>query len=419
MRAATVIAGCLASCGVAAQEAGTSGCPDGEGCPGVELGAQYLGELHDNLRGGQSTGTAWSHLARAGVLWTVQPATGVASVTSHLSVMAMEGGGISGRRVGDLQGISNIEADSGVRLYEFWTEARFGAGTTSLRGGFLDLNTEFDVPYTSVLFVSPSHGIGSEFGMSGSNGPAIWPSTGLGLRAAGQFGAGSEWRLAVFEGQPGKPDSTPFARVDLTRAEGALLIGEVSLFPDWSNKLQFGGWHYTARFQPLDPGATAGGRDNRGAYALVDLPIARRGATRLDLGLRAGKAAADYNAVGTYLGIAVTASQFADRWPADQVGLAIAHARTTSGWRATTLAGGNAPLRSETSFELSWRHALGDVFALLPHVHYVRQPGAIAGPRDAWVLGVRFEATRTHRWPALAGTTTPSPPRVAQSIHTD
>jgi porin len=411
---------CVLSAAIFFAPAGTARADDAcaieAACPGLVVDASFTSDLFDDVAGGARKGSALSHKGTLGVAWNAPDIGGVAHVTTSLSMMVMTGKGISGSRTGDLQGLNNIEAVKGLRLNEFWAEAHFGAGNASLRSGFLDLNADFDVPETSSLFVSPPHGIGTEFALSGSNGPAIFPVTGLGLRLQGSAREGLEWRVAAYEGEPGKADDDRFAHVHVSRDEGALLTGELSWRPLRGNKLQLGAWQYTARFEPLDPAAAGTRRrGNHGAYALVDMPVGHVGPARLDAALRYGVAAPQFNAVHRYAGLALSATHLATSLPDDAIGFALAHARTSSDWRAAMSADGAAPRDSETSLELIWRHALTGDVALMPHVHFVRSPGAVRDVRDAWVIGMRFEWTHSKRWLTSVQRLDGQPERVAQT----
>lgn len=73
--------------------------------------------------------------------------------------------------------ISNIETGvRATRLYEAWLETGLGE-RGSLRAGLYDLTSEFDVLETANLFIHSAHGIGSDIGLSGLNGPSIFPVT--------------------------------------------------------------------------------------------------------------------------------------------------------------------------------------------------------------------------------------------------
>ena len=320
---ATVMAGVAGLLGAAALPAQDS-CDSGVVCRGFEFEAAYTGEFHEGVHGGLKTGAALSHMGVLAGSWQGASLWNVARFDAGASVMVMAGDSVSAELVGDLQGLNNIEAATGARLYEVWTETRFGAaGSTSLRAGLMDLNGEFDTPETSSLFVGPPHGIGSEFAMSGSNGPAIWPATGLGLRLQGSMARDLEWRVAAYEGQPGKPDDDSFANLRLSRDEGALLVGEMSWKPERVNKLQLGAWRYSAAFPLLDPARAAERRrGNQGAYALIDAPVMQLGASRLDAALRVGTADKDFNPVSHYAGAAITLSNPWLRNSEDAIGVA-------------------------------------------------------------------------------------------------
>ena len=64
----------------------------------------------------------------------------------------------SDRYSGDAQGVTNIEAEQALRLYEFWYEHRLADGL-SLKTGLYDLNSEFDAVDSAALFLNSSHGI--------------------------------------------------------------------------------------------------------------------------------------------------------------------------------------------------------------------------------------------------------------------
>ncbi len=190
---------------------------DAADAPALVIGATYTGDLRRNTTGGLETGTAYSQMLKLGADWSNDTLFQEASLSASASVMYMSGDGISADYVGDLQGLNNIESDTGWRLYEVWTEFAFGGSSnTTVRAGVLDLNAEFDAPETLGLFVAPPHGIGTDFSQSGSAGPSIWPVTGLGVRAAGGWENGLDWRLGVYDGAPGGPDGDDFSHIHVS-----------------------------------------------------------------------------------------------------------------------------------------------------------------------------------------------------------
>ena len=370
-------------------------CADAAACPGLDFTAGYTADLRRNAAGGIGKGNAVSGLLEAGAAWRSATLLPGAFVTTSASLIHVGGDSISGDLVGDLQGLNNIEADAGWYLYDLWSEVSFGARqATSVRAGLLDLNAEFDTSDTAGFFVSPPFGIGTDLAQTGVNGPAVFPVTALGLRVGGGLGESSQWRLAAYEGTPGRTDRHRFATAELAHGEGALLIGELAFAPARLHKLAIGVWSYTASFERIDAGASgndAHGKGNRGAYAMVDAPLGSLGSAQVDGMLRAGVASARYNAVGTYFGGAVVVTNLLSGRPDDGLGIAIAHARTGRQFRAQLAADGGRPAHSETAVELSWRAPLAQWLAVVPGVQWVASPGADRAVRNAFVAGLRFE----------------------------
>jgi porin len=387
-------------------------CGDGA-CPGLDLAAGYTADFRRNTRGGLARGNAASGLFEAGLAWRSDSLLPGAMVTTSASLIHVGGDAISGELVGDLQGLNNIEADAGWYLYDLWTEVSFGARqAASVRAGFLDLNAEFDTSDTAGFFIGPPFGIGTDLAQSGENGPGIFPVTALGLRLGGTLGDELHWRMAAYEGTPGRTDRHRFATASLQEGEGALLIGELDLTPRHLHKLAFGAWTYTTSFEPIDAAVTGDARrrrGNQGAYAMVDAPLGSSGGLRLDGMLRAGLADTRFNAVGTYVGAAMVASNLLASRPDDAIGIAVAHARTGHRFRRLQAFEGGAPARTETAVELTWRAPLVQSLALVPSVQWIASPGADRSRRAAFVAGLRFEVSFERSWTQLARATPAEP----------
>ncbi|HEU5137819.1 MAG TPA: carbohydrate porin [Steroidobacteraceae bacterium] len=380
---------------------------------GLAVSFAYTGDLRRNTTGGLATGTAYSDLLDLGATWTSDKLFSDTRLTTNLSVMHVGGDEISSELVGDLHGVNNIEAPDAWHLYEFWSEFSFGGrGNTSLRLGMLDINADFDTPVTSGLFVGSPHGIGTEFSQTGGNGPSVWPVTGLGIRVAGEWSDALRWRFGAFEGAPGDDDETRFAVFDLAGGEGSLLIGELEYASERVNKMSLGLWSYTAAFERLDSGATAG---NRGAYALVDLPLANIGAAEVDGSLRVGVADARFNAVDRFAGASVVVSHAFAARPGDALGFAVAYGRTGDLYRAVQSLAGVPAARAETSFELTYLSPITSWLMLAPSVQFVSNPGADLAMRDAWVVGLRFELSHEKAWPMFAQRAAQPAPAVART----
>jgi porin len=391
---------------VAPLHAQLAACPPDVPCPGVDFAAGYSGDFRRNTHGGLETGNAVSGLLEAGVVWRSDRLFPGALVTSSASLINVDGEHISGRRVGDLQGLNNIEADAGWYLYDLWTEISFGSrDAASVRAGFLDLNAEFDSSDTAGFFILPSFGIGTDLAQTGENGPAVYPVTALGVRLQGQLADTMQWRLAAYEGTPGRTDRHRLATVDVSRDEGALLIGELDFTPRRLHKLAIGAWGYTAAFERMDAASSGNAtraHGNRGAYALIDAPLGSLGGARVDGVLRVGVAAARFNAVSSYAGAAVVVSGLLPGRPQDGLGMAVAHARTGNAFRGQLASDGGVPARAETTFEVTWRAPLAEWFTVVPGLQWVDSPGADRALSNALVAGVRFEMSWARSWQLMA-----------------
>jgi porin len=399
-----VAVGALCLAAVAPVRADDSSCASDDACRPVELALAYSADWRHNASGGVAVGSAYSGLLEAGV--SVSPVTlrnGI-QFAANASLMYSSGRGVSERFIGDLHGVNNIEAPTGWRAYEVWTEFRFGARRTSLRAGLLDLNAEFDAPATSAHFVGPAHGIGTEFAQTGLNGPSIWPVTGLGVRVAH---SGESWtaRFGAFDAVPGSLERDRFAHIELSGDEGALLAGEVEWQRAGFNKLALGVWSYTAEFDrvaSLIASAPVAARGNRGAYALVDARLGSAGHASLNGFFRVGYADPRFNAIRSYVGVGVVANNIRAARPDDAVGLAFSYGALGEDYRALLEATEGTSRSAEINAELTYRFALGEQFAVLPSLQWIQDPGATGALADAWVFGVRVEMSVSKAMPWLA-----------------
>ena len=377
---------------------------DVDGGSALELNAAYTGDFRRNTTGGMAVGTAYADEIDLGLTWSTDRLFPGAKITSNLAVMYLGGDAISGEFVGDLQGINNIEAPSGWRLYESWVQMSFGESSTSLRAGVLDLNAEFDTPVTQGLFIGSPFGIGTDLSQTGVRGPVVWPTTGLGMRVAGSAGEALQWRLGIYDGAPGAEDDD-FTSARVSSDEGALLIGELEYSSERIHKAALGSWAYTAKFERIDAAlrpAAEPENGNYGLYATFDMALGSAGPVDFDAALRAGTAPAEYNAVDRYCGAAVTATHLWQGRPDDSVGLGVAWAHVGTPYRAVTDLDGTPTMSAETLIELAYRANLTGWLALVPNLQYVADPGALRDPDDAWVVGLRFELAHEHAWQLTA-----------------
>ncbi|MCI4591810.1 carbohydrate porin [Sphingobium sp. BYY-5] len=284
--------------------------------------------------------------------------------------------------VGDAQMVSEIEANGrAVKLYEAWIDQML-APNLSLRAGIYDLNSEFDVLETATLFVGGAHGMGSDIGMSGRNGPSIFPATGLAARALYRPAKGWTIRAAILDGMPGNPEHPSRTSIRLGGGEGALLIGEVEA-PIADGRLLLGHWRYTSSFDRFE-GTHGGG--NAGYYLRGEKTLIEDGDRRVDGFFRLGTAAKHYNMFDRFVSAGFKLGGWIDGRPEDEIGFAMIGAFTSPEYRRANDAG-----RSEIVAEATYRAPLTPWLTIQPDLQYVRNPSADPSIDDAWVIGLRVE----------------------------
>lgn len=349
----------------------------------IELAASYRADLLHNQSGGLATGTRY--LDDLSITLRMEFDSGPRISTVFLNGLYNNGTHFSRDLVGDLQVVSNIEADEAWRLYEAWYE--YGDERWSLRGGLYDLNSEFDVNEAGALFLHSSHGIGADIGQTGRNGPGIFPISALALRAGVALGSG-QLRIAALDAVPGNESDAGSNRIKLDNEEGALLIAEFSQPVGGSMRAWGAYWEYTEEFErPFEAGPPA---DSKGWYIGIE---GSREKARGPVAwfVRYGRANPDVNVFVDYIGAGlVMRSPLASR-NEDRVGVAVASAGAGTPYRRWLAQAGSATRSRETAWELTYRMPVGKYLALQPDIQYVQNPAALDGLGNAVVVGMRFE----------------------------
>lgn len=340
----------------------------------IDFGASYTVDVLSALGGSPLGGTdiaaradAWLDLEGAAV--------GVDTLSARVDVMAVHGPDFSGRRVGLYQTVSSLEGNRLPHIYEAWVQWKPNP-YVSAKAGLIDLNAEFDMQNTGALFVNSAFGIGPDISQSGLAGPSIFPMTSSAVVMRLQYGR-KGLALGVFDALAGARDDPRKLVVRFPGTTGALLIGEARV-PVGTWLLQFGGWHYTTRFEALEP--DRGPALSRGAYGLLEGAVTRK----ISAWIRFGVADARANPVATYVGGGAVATF--GSW---RLGFAAAHARLGRAARQTLFVPDRAR-RSETILELTAQRPLAPWFNIQPDLQYIIHPGWAPGVPNALVAGLRF-----------------------------
>jgi porin len=340
----------------------------------LDFGASYTADMLSAVAGSPSRGTDLVGRADAWLDFD-GPAAGLDTLSARIDFMAIHGPDFSGHRVGAYQTVSSLEADSSPHVYEAWVQWK-PSPNVSAKAGLIDLNAEFDIQNTGALFVNSAFGIGPDISQSGLAGPSIFPMTASALVVRLQGGRKAQ-ALGVFDALAGARDDPRKLAVRFPGTTGALLIAEARV-PVGTWLLQFGGWHYTKRFEalvPAEPLALA-----RGAYAMLEGAVTRK----LSAWVRLGIADARANPVAAYAGGGAVATL--GDW---RLGIAAAHARLGQAARETQVTPGRAR-RAETVLELTAQRPIAPWLNIQPDLQYVIHPGWAPGAPNTLVFGLRF-----------------------------
>lgn len=316
----------------------------------------------------------------------LERAFGWGGATLHAHILN-NSGEIPNDDLGTAQGVDNIEvADQHLRLFEFWVEQGFGGG--SVRAGLYDLNSEFYSNESAGLLIAPAFGIGSELAATGPNGPSIFPSTAIAVRARFDFSEQQSVMLAVLNasaGVPGDPDG-----VDTEFDHGALLIGEYG----WRSSFNFnvGAWTYSEDqddIRELDGFGNPQQERAFGAYATYERPFNEQMTGFVRVGFSDGDTTS-YSS-GWQAGVLIEAP-FASR-PDSQISFGAYQGRFSAKHRDNERDLGVDAADAETGFEITYSDQITPWLRVQPDLQLVLDPGGDRARDELWVAGLRIEIT--------------------------
>ncbi len=349
------------------------------------LHSGYTGELWYARNGDETSHNVY--LDNFDIVFDATEPWGLDDTRIHAYGLYNNGSSLSESSVGDLQVISNIETGvQAFRLYEAWIESGVG-NDASLLFGLYDLNSEFDALDTASLFINSAHGIGSEIGLTGNNGPSIFPVTSLAARLLWEPAGDWAFRVAALDGVPGDPNDPEATRVQLGGGDGVLLIAEGERRFGIA-KLLAGSWAYSAEFDRWDD-ASARSTGNAGVYLRGESAIVSDEAG-VSLFGRIGWANPQFNIVDLFASFGMTWTGLLPGRPDDTLGLAIAHARAGRHYRRSAAGGGAVSARAETNYELTWHVPLTGRLSVQPDIQYIANPGLDPDRDHAWAFGLRM-----------------------------
>lgn len=351
----------------------------------------YIGDLLHNASGGIRNGSAYLQNVDATIEFDVGRIIGGGGGSLFAYLLWNDASTFSDRYPGDAQGVSNIDAERALRLYEFWYEHRL-ADLLSLKIGLYDLNSEFDAVDSAALFLNSSHGIVPTYSQTGESGPSIFPVTSLSARLQWEFGKGNLLRYAILDAVPGDPENPSATAVKLSSREGVLHALEYNRSFSEALRLGLGAFSYSAEFEAIRESNAVGNvlkrSGNNGWYGFAEGTASFGAANRQTLSafIRYGTANGALNPFDRYIGAGMMLSGFVPRRSDDQIGVSVATARCGTDFRAA-----NNARSHETAFEFTYVLPVAERLQIQPDLQYILNPGADPELDNALVIGVRLE----------------------------
>jgi porin len=348
---------------------------------GLDIEAIYTADIMSNVSGGLRKQTDF--LGNMDITFTLDGAKAynIEGSTIFLYLLNNHGERFDADNIGSVQGTNNIEVSNRTtKLYEAWIEQNLFDDRISFKAGLYDLNSEFYVTDSSDLFINPTFGIGTDMSQSGVNGPSIFPTTSLGLRAKWQPEEKKYIMVAAMDGVPGDPAHPDGTHILLGNGDGELY----TLEGGWklgNLRLALGSWYYTSEAEDLLNAAIT--HHNKGIYSLAEKEISDNGTVFVRMGLANG----DVNQTDFAWATGMHIKNIVANRPDGQLGLAISGAHNSESYKKST----SLAHSMETGLEITYSDQLMPWLRIQPDVQYIVNPGTSPNIDNSLVVGLRFE----------------------------
>lgn len=328
--------------------------------------------------------------------------TGRKNTTAFLHILSNRGDKPGAHSSRLPHGVDNIETPANgntTKLFQAWLQQSFLDDRISVLAGLYDLNSEFYATESSAMFTHPTFGIGAEFAGTGKNGPSIFPTTSFGIRLKTVPAPGYYLQAVTLDGVPGDPNNPEGTFVKFNEGDGALNVIEAGIplgLPEnaHNNKLAFGVWQYTLRFDDIldvDANGNPVQRISHGVYAILEKVLKYKPGSnneQIKSFLRIGQTEGDTTQFDLALSAGLIFTGVFTGREQDELGIAYAQERNSEKYRA---ASGNT-VHAERSFELGYRYRAMPGLVIQPFVQYLQNHSADMSQDKTWWLGVRMEA---------------------------
>ncbi len=229
---------------------------------GVEWDLIYTGEVLRNFSGGIDRGGAYRGDVSLYLSLSTEEAGWWDRGEFFLHVQQEHGNGITERKVGDFQVLSNIDADDFSQLSEVWYRHVSSGGRYWLKAGKQDAAADFAYTLFGGEFINSSPGFSPTIPL------VTYPDPDWGVAMEVSLSRRIAVRAGVYQG---RPDGGRSVGATMRGLFGPMLMVESSFdFTLWENpgELRLGFWYNGDTFQHLDGAGVSNGAS--GMYAVWD-----------------------------------------------------------------------------------------------------------------------------------------------------
>jgi porin len=367
-----------------------------------QLNLLYTGELWNNAQGGIRQGTTYMYNADAQLSVDTDLAFGWTGGRFVLEGFYQSHNSVSSSYVNGADWQSSIDS-GGVamfRLYQVYYDQTIGS--TDIRFGIYDLETEFSVTKPMQLFLGKSltwNTALDEAGtapQSGVIGPGNFPYTPLALRIRETINNHWSIQAVIADGAADNPNNPAQNAVLFSSQYGALGIAEVDYTPVPFTKLMAGIWGLTSKL-PTNNQFNADGspREIYGEEGLyfggTTRLYAGQGRRGLDGFFTVGYSSPESTNVNQSFNTGLVYTGLFAARPFDKVGISVAENANPNSYRQAQIALGDAVTRYETNFEVTYRAKINSWLTVQPDIQYIIHPGYDPTVKNDLLIGLHFE----------------------------
>ncbi len=283
--------------------------------------------------------------------------------------------------VGDFQGVSNIEAEANLRLFQFWYKHSFKKFSFLL--GQHDMNSDFTNSETGGEFINSSFGIQPV--ISSNVSTSIFPVATLGIVLNYNFSEKWSFRNGFYKGNPGSEEENPNSlNLQFNKNEGIMTIHELEYKKSYSKSVngifKLGFWNHSGNveYENIEY------KNSCGYYFIGDLIISKNVDKSFGAFVQMGFAPSKANIVKSNLGMGFVYKGIFNLKGKDSMGVSFNHVAFSNTYRNYSP---NDLLENETVFELFYDFKFSSNISLQPDIQYVVNPSGLVSNSNS-VVGI-------------------------------